>query len=147
MSTSLQETGEKQVRITWSTIKLPNGATQDDDNHARRDPMNLSPYACSGLSTRKNNRTEKSLSLSNFYLSVYLSVCLPTYLPACLSVRHLSTCLPACLPAFLPACQPACLSIRLMSYFPCLHSSDVPINNRPPHGPIVCHHVTKFSIV
>ena len=24
---------------------LPNGATQDDDNHAGRDPMNLSPVA------------------------------------------------------------------------------------------------------
>ena len=55
---SLQDTGEKQVRIAWSTIKLPNGATQDD-NHAGRDPMNLSPYACSGLTTRKNNRNEK----------------------------------------------------------------------------------------
>ena len=60
MSISLQETGEKQVLIVWSTIKLlPNGATQDDDNHAGRHPMNLSPYACSGLTTRKKNRTEK----------------------------------------------------------------------------------------
>jgi hypothetical protein len=58
MSTSLQETGDKQVRITWSTIKLPNGATQDDDNHAGRDPMNLSPYAFSGLSSHKNNRIQ-----------------------------------------------------------------------------------------
>ena len=46
MSTSLQETGEKQVWIGWSTIKLPNGATQDDDQimviiHGRN-PMNLS---------------------------------------------------------------------------------------------------------
>ena len=64
MSTSLQETGEKQVRIAWSTIKLPNGATQDDDNHAGCDPMNLSPYACSGLTTRKNNRTEKKIKMS-----------------------------------------------------------------------------------
>ena len=59
MSTGLQETGEKQVRIAWSTIKLPNGATQDDDNHTERDPMNLSPYACSGLTTCKNNKTDK----------------------------------------------------------------------------------------
>ena len=58
---SLQKTREKQVRIAWSTIKLPNGATQDDDNHAGRDPMNLSPYACSGLSTRKNNRSPADL--------------------------------------------------------------------------------------
>ena len=45
MNTRLQETGKKHFRITvtWSTIKLPNGATQNDDNHAGRDPMNLSP--------------------------------------------------------------------------------------------------------
>ena len=67
MSTSLQETGEKQVRIAWSTIQLPNGATEDADNHAGRDPMNLSPYACSGLSTRKNNRTEKKISMSHYF--------------------------------------------------------------------------------
>ena len=67
MSTSLQETGEKQIQIVWSTIKLPNSATQDDDNHAGRDPMNLSLYACSGLTTRKNNRAEKRiLSFSSF---------------------------------------------------------------------------------
>ena len=35
----------KYVRNGWSVIKLPNGAAQDDDNHAGRDLMNLSPVA------------------------------------------------------------------------------------------------------
>ena len=54
MSTSLQETGEKHVRIAWS-----NGATQDDDNHARRDPMNLSPYASSGCLRQEQHKEKK----------------------------------------------------------------------------------------
>ena len=58
MSTSLQETGEKQVRIAWSTIKLPNGPTQDDDNHAGRDPMNLSPYASSGCLRQEQGKNK-----------------------------------------------------------------------------------------
>src|SRR5580692_7039381 len=48
MSTSLQESGEIHVRIAWSTMKLPIGAIQDDDHHAERDPMSMSPYAGSG---------------------------------------------------------------------------------------------------
>ena len=31
------------------------------------------------------------------------------------------------------------LSLRFTSNFSCLHSLDVPMNSRPPHGPIVCH--------
>ena len=55
ISDYLQERDTKQQNYT----SVPNGATHDDDNHARRDPMNLSPYVCSGLSTRKNSRMKK----------------------------------------------------------------------------------------
>ena len=34
------------------------GATQDDDNHAGRDPKNLSPYASSGC-LRQEQQKEK----------------------------------------------------------------------------------------
>ena len=54
---------EKLIQIAWSTFKPPKGATQDDDNHAGRDPMNLSPNACNCLSTRKNNRNPNLVSL------------------------------------------------------------------------------------
>ena len=35
---------------------LPNGATQDDDNHAERYPMNLSPYARTDETNRKTDK-------------------------------------------------------------------------------------------
>ena len=48
-----------QVRIlAWSTISL-HGDTQDDDNHAGRGPLILSPYSCSGVSSGKNNRSKE----------------------------------------------------------------------------------------
>ena len=35
--------------------------TQENDNHAGRDPVNVFPYACSDLSSRKNNTSKKKL--------------------------------------------------------------------------------------
>ena len=66
MSTGLcKKLGRTEFGLRGSTVycdKLLNGATQDYDNHAGCDPMNLTPYACSGLSTRKNNRSLKNIN-------------------------------------------------------------------------------------
>ena len=35
------------------------GATQDDDNHAGRDPMNLSPYASSGCLVQERGKEQR----------------------------------------------------------------------------------------
>ena len=57
MSTSLQETGDCDVSSDCVVDDYPaNGATQDGDNHVGCEPLNLSPYAFSGLSTRKENQ-------------------------------------------------------------------------------------------
>ena len=72
MRTSLQETGEKQVRIAWSTIRLPWALLKM--MIIMRDSKNLPPYASNGYLRQEQQKEKKENLLKKVNMSARLSM-------------------------------------------------------------------------